>query len=124
MSKKNFIQSMVIVADSIVLIMYILFWWFFINYVSPVTTVIETVYSPDNQYLMILEQTDLMTNGEVDLYVGRNIDFGILGRYKPVRRKYHGHSDDRPDIKFIDDDFISINGEVIERRDIYYIDDY
>ena len=41
--------------------------------------VIKVVYSSDNKYVMNLVEYDLgATGGETDIYVGRNLDFGVL----------------------------------------------
>lgn len=50
--------------------------------------VLKTVYSFDNKYMMALEESDLgATGGCVDIYFGRNIDFGLLGHYMPKKTK-------------------------------------
>lgn len=81
------------------------------------TEVIETVDSFDHKYRMVLEETDFgAIGGYVDVYFGRNIDFGILGCYRPKKIKYRGHWGERPDFNFVNNRLISINGELIERR--------
>lgn len=86
--------------------------------------VIKTVYSFDNKYIMVLEEADLgATGGYVDVYFGRNIDFGHLGRYMPKKTKYHGHWGERPDFNFINDRLIGINGELIEMKGRNYLSD-
>ena len=84
--------------------------------------VVEIVYSFDKKYIMVLEESDLgATGGNVDVYFGRNIDFGLLGRYMPKKTKYHGHWGERPDINFVNDRLISIHGELIEMRGRNYL---
>jgi len=47
---------------------------------------------------MILEECSLgATGGYVNIYVGRNIDFGILGCYMPKKIKYRGPWGERPE---------------------------
>lgn len=59
---------------------------------------IKIVYSSDNKYIMILEECSLgATGGYVNIYVGRNIDFGILGCYMPKKIKYRGPWGERPE---------------------------
>lgn len=84
--------------------------------------IIEIVYSFDKKYIMVLEETSLgATGGNVDVYFGRNIDFGFLGRYMPKKTKYHGHWGERPDFNFVNNRLISINGELIEMRGRNYL---
>lgn len=91
---------------------------------SPQKDILETVYSHDKKYIMVVEETEFFMGGQVYVYLGRNVDFGILGHYKPVKVKYYGHTGETPEIQFIDDDFISINGQLIEIKGSNYIDDY
>ena len=127
---KNKILKLIVAIFIVVIIsLSVLFIYFnslgFMLFLKAQTEVVEIKYSSDNRYVMVLEETDLgATGGEVNIYVGRNIDFGFLGRYMPARKKYYGHSGERPEFEFVDDDFISINGGIIERRGSYYIDDY
>lgn len=84
--------------------------------------VIEMVSSFDNKYIMVLEETDLgATGGYVEVYCGRNIDFGYLGRYMPKKIKYHGYWGERPDFNFVNDHLISVNGELIEMKGQNYL---
>ena len=84
--------------------------------------VVEIVYSFDNKYMMVLEENDLgATGGNVYVYLGRNIDFGVLGHYMPTKTKYHGHWGERPDFNFVNEHFISINGELIEMKGLNYL---
>lgn len=84
--------------------------------------VLETVYSFDNKYIMVLEESDLgATGGDVDIYLGRNLDFGILGRYMPKKTKYNGHWGETPDFDFVNDQYISVNGELIEMKGAKYL---
>ncbi len=83
------------------------------------------VYSSDNKYIMILEECSLgATGGYVNIYVGRNIDFAILGCYMPKKIKYRGLWGERPEFFFVNDCFISINGEIIDIKGNKCIDDY
>ena len=76
---------------------------------------IEIVHSSDDKYIMILEEGDLgATGGYVNIYAGRNIDFGILGCYMPKKIKYRGPWGERPEMFFVNDRLISINGELID----------
>lgn len=121
------IKLTVIVLNLIVLVMYTLFIWFF-DYsnlmIKSHTEILEIVYSPDNKYIMVLEETDSSTHEETDVFVGRNIDFGMLGHYMPRRLKYFGNSGERPVIYFVDASFIRIDEEMIEIKGRDYIDDY
>ena len=74
---------------------------------------------------MILEECSLgATGGYVNIYVGRNIDFAILGCYMPKKIKYRGLWGERPEFFFVNDCFISINGEIIDIKGNKCIDDY
>lgn len=48
---------------------------------------------------MILDEGSVCaTGGDVKLYVGRNIDFGILGHYMPTKIKYWEPWGERPEL--------------------------
>lgn len=122
--KKKFIKIIFIFFNSIVLIMYLLIGSLFLFF-SPVKEIVETIYSSDHKYVMILEESDVgATGGNVNIYVGRNIDFGILGWYMPRKIKYWGVWGERPEFFFVDDRSISINGEIIEIKGNKCIDNY
>lgn len=118
-SIKIFILVVNFIALSIYLILIVGYYIF-----APQKDILETEYSLDKKYIMVVEESNFFMGGQVYVYVGRNIDFGVLGHYMPVKVKYYGHTGERPEIQFIDDDFISINGEQIEIKGSNYIDDY
>lgn len=121
--KYKSIKIFILVVNFIVLAMYlVLIVGYYIS--APQKDILETEYSLDKKYIMVVEESDFFMGGQVYVYVGRNIDFGVLGHYMPVKVKYYGHTGERPEIQFIDDDFISINGEQIEIKGSNYIDDY
>lgn len=122
--KKKWIKVLVSAVNLAVLSLYLLFLWLAYFFLTSEHGIIKTVYSPDNKYIMVVEETDFSTGGDVSVYFGRNIDFGVLGHYTPRKRKYYGHTDERPELQFIDDNHIRINGRRIESKGNDYIDDY
>lgn len=127
--KKKYVKVIVVGINFIVFIMYLLIGGFFFYGNDMFNTTrenIEIVYSSDNKYIMILEVCSLGATGGgyVNIYVGRNIDFGILGCYMPKKIKYWGLWGERPEFFFVNDCFISINGEIINIKGNKYIDDY
>lgn len=126
--RRKFVKVIVVGINFIFFLMYLLIGVFFFYGNTLFNTTrenIEIAYSSDNKYKMILEECDLgATGGYVNIYVGRNIDFGILGCYMPKKIKYRGLWGERPEILFVDDGFISINGEMIDIKGNKYIDHY
>lgn len=123
--RKKILKILILVTSVTVTAMYLLL-LFIVHQVvvTPEIDIIKTVYSSDKKYVMVVEETDFSTGGQVYVYFGRNIEFGVLGHYMPYRVKYYGNTDVRPVLQFIDDDFISINGQFIETKGNNYIDDY
>lgn len=124
---KNKFVKIAIVSMHLIVLFLLSFWWLMVYWFAPGPNVLGIVYSPDNKYVMVLEETDFSLGGNTSVYFGRNIDFGILGCYSPRRLKYLGNTiaaDESVEFHFVGDDFISINGMVIERKGKSYIDDY
>lgn len=121
--KKKWIKILILVPGLIAFSMNLLFLLGYII-INPSKEIIKTVYSIDKKYVMVVEETEFAKSGHVYVYMGRNIDFGVLGHYKPIKVKYFGRTDERPEILFIDDDFVSINGKIMEIEDNSYIDEY
>lgn len=121
--RKRIYKILILVTSLTITAMYLLLlvWYFIVN---PQIEIKDTVYSPDNKYVMVVEETNFFLGGQVYVYFGRNIDFGVLGYYMPYRVKYYGNTDVWPELQFINDDFISINGQLIETKGSNYIDDY
>lgn len=108
-------------VSCIFLILLILMYVYFLH----TTSVINFVISEDGKYVAVVENIDLgATGGETDVYVGRNINLGVLGYYSPRKLKYHGHIGDSPEIEFIKGNKIIINNETIDIKGEGYIDDY
>lgn len=126
--KKKHVKIVIIITNFIVLIMYLLIGgvlFYSLNIFHSTKENVEIVYSADSKYVMILEESNLgATGGYVKIYVGRNIDFGIMGRYMPKKVKYWGPWGERPEFFLVNDYSISINGEIIEIKSNKYIDDY
>ncbi|MGL5434734.1 MAG: hypothetical protein ACRDBO_04935 [Lachnospiraceae bacterium] len=122
--KRRYIKILIISIWLILCIAY-LFWGVLFFMFNSVTTIVECEYSHDNKYIMVLEETSTgATGGYVFVSIGRNIDFGFFGTFMPQKVKYHGRWGERPEFHFVDDEIISINGELIKRRGGDYIDDY
>ena len=122
--KRKSIKIGMAVIMSIFYVLIALFIYFFPFALSAMRRpeVVETSYSFDHKYIMVLEETDLgATGGNVDVYFGRNIDFGLLGHYMPMKTKYYGHWGERPDFSFVNNHLISINGELIEMKGRNYL---
>lgn len=120
--KKKFLKVLILVSSLTIATMYLLLiaGYFIVN---PQIEIKDTVYSPDNKYVMVVEETNFFLGGQVYVYFGRNIEFGVLGYYMPYKVKYYGNTDVWPELEFIDDDFISINGQLIETKGNNYIDE-
>jgi len=127
-SRKRSVKVIVVGINFIGLIMYISIGVFFFYGNAMFNTTrenIEIVHSSDDKYIMILEEGDLgAIGGYVNIYAGRNIDFGILGCYMPKKIKYRGPWGERPEMFFVNDRLISINGELIDIKGDRYIDGF
>lgn len=110
-----------ILGNCVLLVLLYLMFLFYTN----TRSVIDIKFSNDRKYIAVVESIDLgATGGETDVYVGRNINLGVLGYYCPRKLKYYGHSDERPEIEFLEEGKIMIKNRTIEIKGNKYIDDY
>jgi hypothetical protein len=87
-------------------------------------TIISEMTSPNGNYIAIVDESDQGAMGG-DVYVtvrekSITITLGFLGKLISNPKgniKYHGEWGDRPTVKFMNDDTLSINGKEVNIQD-------
>jgi hypothetical protein len=122
-SKTSKIRTLFIVGNSILLVL-LAFMLCLSLFYRATHNVLDFEISSNGKYVAVTEETDLgAIGGHTEVYVGRNINFGIFGYYFPRKLKYYGEdTGETPEIRFLNNDEIFIKYRKIKIKGNEYID--